>query len=83
LVSSESTIVNTAMIAKIPMVIPNSESIALRRLTVTDWMAMIKLSQTNRMITINKLLRFDFFMSMETLSFAKKVKSRKNYPINQ
>jgi len=46
-------------------------------------MAMIKLSQTNRMITINKLLRFDFFMSMETLSFAKKVKSRKNYPINQ
>jgi phosphoribosylaminoimidazolecarboxamide formyltransferase/IMP cyclohydrolase len=32
------------------------------------------------MITINKLLRFDFFMSMETVSFAKKVKSRKNYP---
>jgi hypothetical protein len=71
------------MIANIPIVIPSSESIALRRLTVTDWMAMIKLSQTNRMITINKLLRFDFFMSMETLSFAKKVKSRKNYPINQ
>ena len=71
------------MIANIPIVIPSSESIALRRLTITDWMAMIKLSQTNRMITINKLLRFDFFMSMETLSFAKKVKSRKNYPINQ
>jgi phosphoribosylaminoimidazolecarboxamide formyltransferase/IMP cyclohydrolase len=32
------------------------------------------------MITINKLLRFDFFMSLETVSFAKKVKSRKNYP---
>jgi phosphoribosylaminoimidazolecarboxamide formyltransferase/IMP cyclohydrolase len=32
------------------------------------------------MITIYKLLRFDFFMSSETVSFAKKVKSRKNYP---
>ena len=32
------------------------------------------------MITIYKLLRFDFFMSSETASFAKKVKSRKNYP---
>jgi phosphoribosylaminoimidazolecarboxamide formyltransferase/IMP cyclohydrolase len=32
------------------------------------------------MIIIYKLLRFDFFMSSETASFAKKVKSRKNYP---
>jgi phosphoribosylaminoimidazolecarboxamide formyltransferase/IMP cyclohydrolase len=32
------------------------------------------------MITIYKLLRFDFIMSSETVSFAKKVKSRKNYP---
>jgi phosphoribosylaminoimidazolecarboxamide formyltransferase/IMP cyclohydrolase len=32
------------------------------------------------MITINKLFRFDFFISAETASFAKKVKIRKNYP---
>jgi len=32
------------------------------------------------MITIYKLLRFDFVISSETVSFAKKVKSRKNYP---
>jgi phosphoribosylaminoimidazolecarboxamide formyltransferase/IMP cyclohydrolase len=41
---------------------------------------MSKLSQINLMTIINKLLRFDFFMSSETVSFAKKVKSRKNYP---
>jgi phosphoribosylaminoimidazolecarboxamide formyltransferase/IMP cyclohydrolase len=41
---------------------------------------MSKLSQINLMITIYKLLRFNFLMSSETVSFAKKVKSRKNYP---
>ena len=62
------------------MVIPSSYSMALRRFTTTDCTAITKLSHTNLMITINKLLRFDFFMSLETVSFAKKVKSRKNYP---
>jgi phosphoribosylaminoimidazolecarboxamide formyltransferase/IMP cyclohydrolase len=32
------------------------------------------------MIIINKLFRFDFFISAETASFAKKAKIRKNYP---
>jgi phosphoribosylaminoimidazolecarboxamide formyltransferase/IMP cyclohydrolase len=32
------------------------------------------------MITINKLFNFDYFISAETVSFAKKVKIRKNYP---
>ena len=67
------------MMAKMPMVIPNNDNIALSRFTTTDCMAMFKLSNTNLMITIYKLLRFDFFMSSETVSFAKKVKSRKNY----
>jgi hypothetical protein len=36
LYSSESTIVKTAMIEKMPMVIPSRESMALNRFTVTD-----------------------------------------------
>ena len=46
-----STIVNTAIIAKIPMVTPNKERTVLRRLDLRAFQANLKLSSVKRMIS--------------------------------
>jgi hypothetical protein len=47
LLSRESTIVKTAIIAKIPIVTPSKERTVLKRLTLKAFQANLKLSKTS------------------------------------